>query len=165
MTVAEARFEPDDPLEKAPPLMLYLLKAGEEWVQISSDESVIGTQFTRLLRMSQDCRPSLKRKVNTGERLTYHVKKAGSPWKTYDVIPAEWVVTKVVQYEPSDLSELPEFKGMTIAYCERQPLSPEAIKTMTRETITKVSVDSFSGDREAYQRFIDSEHSKGYIKT
>lgn len=164
MTIAEELFETYDPLEKAPTLTLYLLRVGEEWIRISSDESVVGTQLTRLLQMSQDSRPVLKRKVNIGERLTYHVKKEGSPWKVYDVVPSDWIVTKVVQYEPLDLSELPEFKGVTIAYCERQPLQPEAVKAMTRETITKVSVDSFGGDEEAYQSFLDSEGSKEYVK-
>ena len=165
MTVVQELFETYDPLEKAPTLTLYMLKDGEEWARISSDEPVIGTQLTRLLQMSQDSRPILKRLVSNGERLTYHVKKQGSPWKAYSIVPSDWVVTKVVQYEPFSLGELPEFRGVTIAYCERQPLSPEEIEAMTRETISKVSVDSFGPNEEAYQRFLASEPSKEYVQT
>jgi hypothetical protein len=35
--------------------------------------------------VSQDSRPILKRLVSNGERLTYHVKKQGSPWKAYNI--------------------------------------------------------------------------------
>jgi len=94
-----------------------------------------------------------------------HVKKQGSPWKAYSIVPSDWVVTKVVQYEPFSLGELPEFRGVTIAYCERQPLSREEIEAMTRETISKVSVDSFGPNEEAYERFLASEPSKEYVQT
>lgn len=123
MTVVQELFETYDPLEKAPTLTLYMLKDGEEWARISSDEPVIGTQLTRWLQMSQDSRPILKRLVSNGERLTYHVKKQGSPWKAYNIVPSDWVVTKVVQYEPFDLGELPEFRGVNYPTARSRGLS------------------------------------------
>ena len=73
--------------------------------------------------MSQDSRPILKRQVSNGERLTYHVKKQGSPWKAYNIVPSDWVVTKVVQYEPLDLGELPEFRGVNYPTARSRGLS------------------------------------------
>jgi hypothetical protein len=43
--------------------------------------------------------------------------------------------------------------------------TPEEIEAMTRETISKVSVDSFGPNEEAYQRFLASEQSKEYVQT
>ncbi|HAG83750.1 MAG TPA: hypothetical protein DCL61_22025 [Cyanobacteria bacterium UBA12227] len=153
-----------DPLADKETLVLYLIQEGNKWVKISSDEPVVGTQLIPLLQMSHDSRPILKRKVTLGERLTYHVKQEGSPWNSYNVVPSEWVVVKVTHYEPSDLAELPDFRGITIAYCERQPLSPEEIERMSYEIISKVSVDSFGGDEDAYQRFLESEESHKYVR-
>lgn len=156
-----------DPLASKSTLSLYLVKEGEKWVQIESKELVIGKQLTRLLQLSHDSRPLLKRQVKLGERLTYHVKKEGSPWKAYLVTPSDWVVVKVFRYE-ADLSEiegdLPEFRDVQIAYCERQPLTPEEAEAMTYEIISKVSVDSFGGDKEAYQQFLASQQSKQYVR-
>lgn len=153
-----------DPLADKESLVLYLIKDDDKWVKITSDEPVVGTQLLPLLQMSHDYRPLLKRKVNLGERLTFHVKQEGSPWHTYKVVPSEWVVIKVTHYEPSDLAEIPEFREIKIAYCERQPLSNEEIEAMSYEIISKVSVDSFGGDEEAYKRFLASEESKKYVR-
>jgi hypothetical protein len=83
------------------------------------------------------------------------------------VVPSDWVVVKVFRYE-ADLSEiegeLPEFRDVQIAYCSRQPLTPEEAEAMTYEIVSKVSVDSFGGDREAYQKFLASEQSKPYVQ-
>jgi hypothetical protein len=156
-----------DPLASKSTLSLYLVKEQEKWVQIESKELVIGKQLTRLLQLSHDSRPLLKRQVKLGERLTYHVKKEGSPWKAYLVVPSDWVVVKVFRYE-ADLSEiegeLPEFRDVQIAYCSRQPLTPEEAEAMTYEIVSKVSVDSCGGDREAYQKFLASEQSKPYVR-
>jgi hypothetical protein len=157
-------LETYDPLADKETLVLYLIQEDDKWVEISSDEPVIGTQLMPLLQMSYDYRPLLKRQVKLGERLTYHVKQEKSPWNAYKVVPSEWVVTKVTQYEPSDLAELPEFRGVAIAYCERQPLSPEQIEAMSYEIVSQVSVDSFGGDREAYEKFLASEESKKYVR-
>jgi hypothetical protein len=156
-----------DPLASKSTLSLYLVKEQEKWVQIESKELVIGKQLTRLLQLSHDSRPLLKRQLKLGERLTYHVKKEGSPWKAYLVVPSDWVVVKVFRYE-ADLSEiegeLPEFRDVQIAYCSPQPLTPEEAEAMTYEIVSKVSVDSFGGDREAYQKFLASEQSKPYVQ-
>lgn len=156
-----------DPLENKSTLSLYLVKKGEKWVPIESKELVVGKQLTRLLQLSQNSRPLLAHKVKLGERLTYHVKKEGSPWKAYLVVPSDWVVVKVFRYD-ADLSEiegeLPEFRDVQIAYCERQPLPKEQIEAMTREIISKVSIDSFGGDKDAYQKFLASQEAKEYVR-
>jgi hypothetical protein len=156
-----------DPLENKSTLNLYLIKEGEKWVPIESKELVVGKQLTRLLQLSHDSRPLLKRKVKVGERLTYHVKKEGSPWKVYLVTPSDWVVVNVFRYD-ADISEikgeLPEFRDVQIAYCERQPLTPEETEAMTYEIVSKVSADSFGGDKEAYQQFLASQQSDRYVR-
>jgi hypothetical protein len=43
-------------------------------------------------------------------------------------------------------------------------LTPEEAEAMTYEIVSKVSVDSFGGDREAYQKFLASEQSKPYVQ-
>jgi hypothetical protein len=78
-----------DPLASKPTLSLYLVKEQEKWVPIESQELFIGKQLTRLLQLSHDSRPLLKCKVKVGERLTYQVKKEGSPWKAYLVTPSD----------------------------------------------------------------------------
>jgi len=157
-----------DPLQDKPTLNLYLVKKGQNWVPIQSEELVIGKQMTRILQSSQDHRPLLKRQVQSGERLSYHVKKEGSPWRTFTVVPSEWIVVEVFKYE-ANLSniegELPEFREVQIAYCDRCPLSTEEIECMSYEIISKVSIDSFGGDKEAYKRFLETEESKKYVHT
>jgi len=163
MTINEAELY--DPLSNKSTLSLYLVNKGSKWVRIESDELVVGKQLTRLLELSQDSRPLLKRQVKVGERLTYHVKKE-SPWQTYLVTPSDWVVVKVFRYEAdlSEVEDIPEFRDVQIAYCERQPLPPEQAKAMTYEIVSKVSVDSFGGDKEAYRKFLASEQSKQYVR-
>jgi hypothetical protein len=100
-------------------LTLYLVKKGEKWVRITSDDLVVGTQLTRLLQMSQDSRPIENQKVNPGDRLTYHRKKDAT---TYEVIASDWVVVSVSKYNPEEEGE--EFGGVAIAFCERQPIEP-----------------------------------------
>ncbi|MEG4457086.1 hypothetical protein [Microcoleus sp. N9_A1] len=105
--------------------------------------------------------------IGSLEKWYYHVKKEGSPWKAYLVTPSDWVVVRVFRYE-ADLSEvegdMPEFRDVQIAYCERQPLAPEEAEAMTYEIVSQVSVDSFGGDKEAYQQFLASQESKQYIR-
>jgi hypothetical protein len=164
MTINETELY--DPLSNKSTLSLYLVNKGSKWVRIESDELVVGKQLTRLLELSHDSRPLLKRKVKIGERLTYHVKKE-SPWQTYLVTPSDWVVVRVFRYE-ANLSEIegdmPEFRDVQIAYCERQPLTPEEAEAMTYEIVSKVSVDSFGGDKEAYQQFLASQQSRQYVQ-
>jgi hypothetical protein len=38
---------------------------------------------------------------------------------------------------------MPEFGDVQIAYCDRQPLTPEEAEAMTYEIVSPVSVDSF----------------------
>lgn len=167
MTLAED-LELYDPLKNKSSLALYMIQQGQKWVEISSEELVIGQQCTRILEAAYDSRPLFKRKVKVGERLTYHVKKAGSPWETYIVTPSDWVVVKVFRYE-ADLSEveseLPEFRDVQIAYCQRQPLSEEEISAMSYEIVSQVSIDSFGGDEEAYQKFLDRPESQRYVRS
>ena len=139
---------------EAPTLTIYMVQEGEKWVEIESQDPVIGQQLTKVLQVSQDNRPLLKRRVKSGERLTYHVKADNGK---YVVTPSEWVVVKTFSYD-LDFSSLedesPEFKDVQIAYCARIPLSEEELKERSYDIVTKVSVDSFGGDEDAYQRYL-----------
>lgn len=166
MELAE-ELELYDPLKTKGSLILYMIQKGQDWVEIASEELAIGQQYTRILEASQDYRPLLKRRVKVGERLTYHVKKEGSPWETYIVTPSDWVVVNVFRYE-ADLSEveseLPEFRDLQIAYCQRKPLSEEEVAAKSYEVVSQVSVDSFGGDEEAYRKFLDRPESHSYVR-
>ncbi len=76
-------------------------------------------------------------------------------------------MVQVFQYE-ADLSEvegdMPEFRDVQIAYCDRQPLTPDEAETMTYEIVSQVSVDYVGGDKGAYQQFLTSQQSKQYVR-
>lgn len=148
---------------ETPTVELYLAKSGERWVDLNSEEPAIGkNKLTRMLNLRYDSRPSHKRGVRVGERLFYHQKLDGESRHTSRVIPTEWVVTKVVHYEASDLSELPEFAEAIIAYCERQPLPPEEVEALSYDVVSRVSADSFGGDVERYREFLATPEAAGY---
>jgi hypothetical protein len=55
-------------------------------------------------------------------------------------------------------------REVVIAYCQRKPLSLEEFKEAIYDNKVKVSVDSFGGDEEAYQKFLESDATKGYVQ-
>ncbi|MGD1850941.1 MAG: hypothetical protein ACFCBU_10150 [Cyanophyceae cyanobacterium] len=78
-------------------------------------------RYTRILLESYYWSDS--RTVDVGERLTKH-EKVGD-WQC-KVIPDEWVVVEVERFDPSERSR--EFTDVVLAYCERQPLSPQEVE-------------------------------------
>lgn len=147
-----------DPLEDKPTLILYLAKENEKWVKISSDDPVVGTQLSAVLNTTwASSLPVEKRSARVGERLTY-TQYFSDNSRTYKTVPSEWVVVKLVQYEPSDLMQMPDLHDIVVAYCERQPLSQEEIERFNGYEPQQVcvSLDSFDGDRETFERFCKS---------
>lgn len=118
-----------------PSLQIYLVKEGEKWLPIESVEPVIGSQLTRVLQLSHDSRKPQDRGAEIGERLTYHEPSEVGYW----VRPSEWVVIKVFCYEAdiTGLSELPEFRDIEIAYCEKRALLPVEIEELSYEIQVK----------------------------
>ncbi len=78
--------------------------------------------------------------------------------KTRRTIPTDWVVSEVESYEPS--ADMPGFREVVIAYCERKPLSLQEFKELIYDNNVKVSVDSFGGNEAGYKQFLDKEEVK-----
>ncbi len=144
-----------DPVEGKPMMIIYMAKSGEKWIKLSGDRLVEGV-LTRVLRTSYSYRPIEKCRIKIGERLECHIEEVGNAMRVYSVVPTEWVVVKVERYEPI-LEDIPEFRGIAIAYCE--------IQAMFYKVIPKISVDSFGGDSEAYHNFLESDEAKRYVRT
>ncbi len=150
-----------DHLEGKETLVIYMAKSGEGRIRLSGG-MLTQDRETRILRDSYDYRPVHKRKVEIGERLMCSASVPDSTLRTTRTIPTDWVVTEVETYEPS--VDIPEFREVVIAYCERQPLSLEEFKEAIDDNNVKVSVDSFGGDEEAYRKFLESNAAKGYVQ-
>lgn len=101
-------------------LIIYLCAEDEEWVLIPSEDETQG-KYTRVIHESYSWDPSNTSHV--GERLTKH--EIVSKWER-KVIPDQWVVTELQEFEPSEYAS--EFNQIVLAYCERQPLSPEEVE-------------------------------------
>jgi hypothetical protein len=143
-----------DPLSKSPTLTIYMAKSGEKWVQISSDDNVVGNQLTRVLSVSHSYQALSDRQVAIGKRLTY-TKETGH--NSYDVLLSEWVVTAISKFDADITDGLPEFKDIQIAYCEREPISQEEVNAQSYKVSPSISVDSFGGDRDAYEKYKNKE--------
>jgi hypothetical protein len=150
-----------DHLEGKETLVIYMAKSGEGRIRLSGG-MLTQDRETRILRDSYDYRPVHKRKVEIGERVMCSASVSGSTLRTTRTIPTDWVVTEVETYEPS--ADIPEFREVVIAYCERQPLTLEEFKDAIYDNNVKVSVDSFGGDEEAYRKFVESQAAKGYVQ-
>lgn len=101
-------------------LVIYLCAEDEEWIVTPSGDDTLDSS-TRVIHESYDWSPD--RTVELGERLTKH-EQVGE-WEC-KVIPDEWVVVEVERFDPSEYSR--EFSDVVLAYCERQPLSPEEVE-------------------------------------
>lgn len=150
-----------DHLEGKETLVIYMAKSGEGRIRLSGG-MLTQDRETRILRDSYDYRPVHQRKVEVGERLMCSARVPGSTLRTSRTIPTDWVVTEVETYQPS--IDVPGFREVVIAYCDRQPLSLEEFKAAIDDNNVKVSVDSFGGDEEAYQKFLESQAAKGYVQ-
>lgn len=150
-----------DHLANKKTLVIYMAAEGEKWVHLAGGMLTNG-RLTRILQDSYDYRPVHQRKVEIGTRLTCSAEVPGTTLRTSRTFPTDWVVVNVETYEPT--IDVPGFREVAIAYCERQPLSLEEFKAAIYDNNVKVSVDSFGGDEEAYQRFIASNEAKGYVQ-
>lgn len=101
-------------------LIIYMARSGEGRITLSGG-MLTQDRNTRILRDSYDYRPVHKRKVNVGERLMCSAVVPGQTLQTRRTIPTDWVVSEVERYEPS--ADIPGFREIIIAYCDRQPLS------------------------------------------
>ncbi len=150
-----------DHLEGKETLVIYMTKSGAGRIRLSGG-MLTQDRDSRILRDAYDYRPVHQRKVKIGERLMCSAIVPGGGLQTRRIIPTDWVVTEVENYQPS--TEIPGFREVVIAYCDRQPLSLEEFRAAIYDNNVKVSVDSFGGDQEAYQRFLNSENAKGYVQ-
>ena len=155
------QLEVYDHLEGKETLVIYMSQSGGDRIRLPGG---IFTQDrnTRILRDAYDYRPIHQRQVKIGERLMCSATIPGGGVETRRIIPTDWVVTEVETYEAS--IDSPGFREVVIAYCDRKPLSLEEFKAATYDNNVKVSVESFGGDEEAYQRFTNSKNGKNYVQ-
>lgn len=154
-------IETYDHLADKETMIIYMAKSGEDKITLSGG-MLTQDRNTRILRDSYDYRPIHKRKVEVGERLMCSAVVAGQTLQTRRTIPTDWVVSEVETYEAT--VDIPEFREVVIAYCERKPLSLEEFRDAISDNNVKVSIDSFGGDEEAYRRFLDNEKVKEYVQ-
>jgi len=140
-----------DQLADKETLIIYMTKDEGVGIPLSGGMLTQGRD-TRILRDSYDYRPIHKRKVEIGERLTCSTTVSACHCR---ILPTDWVVTSVETYEPTQ--DIPAFREVTIAYCERQPLTLEEFKEWVYDTGVTVSPDSFGGDETAYQAWLESQ--------
>ncbi len=150
-----------DALKSLPVLEVYMVTEGALRVEVNSPEPVANHLFTRVLRTTFDRSTHVSAKP--GERLYYHEPVESSPWQEYLVIPSQWVVTRVVSYQPDQSEGSLEFQSVRIAYCESQPLPEEEAKQLTYTVVPDKVADSHKGDREAYRKFLQTEESRRYV--
>ncbi|MEM6351044.1 MAG: hypothetical protein AAF766_09790 [Cyanobacteria bacterium P01_D01_bin.14] len=152
---------PKNSLNPLPVLEIYMVAEGKLWVEVNSPEPVANHLLTRVLKTTFD--RSTQVSAKPGERLYYHQPVESSPWQEYLVMPSEWVVTRVVAYQPDPADGSPEFQSVRIAYCEAQPL-PEAEVTQLSYTVVPDQVAAGrKADRDAYREFLQTDASKRYV--
>ncbi|BAZ13784.1 hypothetical protein NIES4071_56240 [Calothrix sp. NIES-4071] len=144
-------YEIYDHLADRETLIVYMTKHEGESVSIDGSLLTVG-RCTRILQDSYDFRPVHKRQVKIGERLTVSATIGGKVKAR--TIPTDWVVTETETYEPKN--DIPGFREIVIAYCEQVPLSLDEFRKAIYETGVVVSLDSFGGDEEAYQKYLKS---------
>lgn len=111
-------------------LVIYMCAEDQDWVLIPSGDDTQDS-YTRIIHESYSW--DANKTARIGERLTKH-EIVGA--RERRVIPSEWIVTEVEAYEPS--SDRTGFGGVTIAYCQRQPLSDEETKQQSYTTAVQV---------------------------
>jgi hypothetical protein len=144
-------YEIYDHLADRETLIVYMTK--HEGQSITIDGNLLTTgRCTRILQDSYDFRPVHKRQVKIGERLTVSATVGGG--LKARTIPTDWVVTEAETYEPK--SDIPGFREIIIAYCEQIPLSLDEFRKAIYDSGVVVTLDSFGGDEEAYQKYLQS---------
>lgn len=101
-------------------LIIYLCAEGQEWILVPSGDETQDS-YTRVIHESYSWKPGSTASV--GDRLTKHEIVSHDERR---VIPDQWVVVEVQDFEPSEYAS--EFNQIVLAYCERQPLSPEEVE-------------------------------------
>ena len=89
-----------------------------------------------------------------GDRLGEH--KTDEDGKFYARV-GDWVVDRVESYVP-DLPVGTEFTEVVICFCKYDPIEPEWIP----QGKSIVSLDSFGGDLEAFQNWLDTADTSNY---
>ncbi|NEQ75416.1 MAG: hypothetical protein F6K23_21605 [Okeania sp. SIO2C9] len=135
-------------------LIIYMVKQGEQWVRHSGG-LIEKDETTRLIRASYDWQPVEKRQYEQeiGRRL--YSTGSGATLRSSRAIPTEWIVSHVERYEP-DLQNMPLFREVIIAYCEKKPMTLEEYKSLVYEREGQVSVESFGGNEHRYQEWLKS---------
>jgi hypothetical protein len=153
-------YEVYDHLADRETLIIYMTKQEGESVTIDGDLLTNG-RCSRILQDSYDFRPVHKRQVKIGERLTVSTSMKGK--LAARTIPTDWVVTSTEIYEPT--LNIPGFREIIIAYCEQLPLSLEEFRKAIYDSKTTVTLDSFGGDEQAYQKYLESLRTTANAKS
>jgi hypothetical protein len=74
--------------------------------------------------------------------------------------PSDWEVVRVETYTPDIPTPASTFDEIVLCYCQYSPIDAP-LKPMPER---QVSLDSFGGDEEAYQRWLESEQGKQYAE-
>ena len=80
---------------------------------------------------------------------------SGATLRSSRAIPTDWIVSHVERYEP-DLQNMPLFREVIIAYCEKKPMTIEEYKSLVYEREGQVSAESFGGNEQHYQEWLKS---------
>ena len=104
-------------------LIIYLCAEGQEWILVPSNDETQDS-YTRVIHESYSWKPGSTASV--GDRLTKHEIVSHDERR---VIPDQWVVVEVQDFEPSEYAS--EFNQIVLAYCERQPLSPQEVEELS----------------------------------
>ena len=141
-------------LDNRATLIIYMVKQGEQWVRHSGG-LIEKDETTRLIRASYDWQPVEKRQYEQeiGRRL--YSTGSGANLRSSRAIPTDWIVSHVERYEP-DLQNMPLFREVIIAYCEKKPMTIEEYKSLVYEREPQVSVESFGGNEQHYQEWLKS---------
>jgi hypothetical protein len=140
-------------------LIIYMTSDEAEPVNISGDLLING-RCTRILEDSYDFPPVHKRQVKIGERLKVSDSIAGQAART---IPTDWVVSATETYEPQQ-DIIPGFREIVVAYCEKVPLSLDEFRTAIYDSGVSVSLDTFGGDDQAYQKYLEDSNATPSVK-
>ena len=135
-----------------------MVKEGEQWIRHSGG-LIEKDETTRLIRASYDWQPVEKRQYEQeiGRRL--YSTSSGANLHSSRAIPTDWIVSHIERYEP-DLQNMPLFREVIIAYCEKQPMTLEEYKSLVYEREAQVSAESFGGNEQYYQEWLKSNGTK-----
>ncbi|WP_202220339.1 hypothetical protein [Okeania sp. KiyG1] len=138
-------------------LIIYMVKQGEQWVRHSGG-LIEKDETTRLIRASYDWQAVEKRQYEQeiGRRL--YSTGSGATLRSSRAIPTDWIVSHVERYEP-DLQNMPLFREVIIAYCEKKPMTLEEYKSLVYEREAQVSAESFGGNEQRYQEWLKSNET------